>query len=109
MPWNADRKGRHISMLPPIPMIRSSGAPSPATDTRMRWPSTSIISALTPGFPPRVGTVGPFRFGIAEREVVRQRFARYQEGMDDVWVIGAGMTRFAKSDLSLREIAASAA
>jgi acetyl-CoA acetyltransferase len=29
--------------------------------------------------------------------------------VDDAWVIGAGMTRFAKSDLSLREIAASAA
>jgi hypothetical protein len=38
---NARSNGSHISMLPPMPIIISSGLPSPRTAVRMRSPSTS--------------------------------------------------------------------
>ena len=40
-PPSARSNGSHISMLPPMPMMSSSGRPSPRTATRMRIPSTS--------------------------------------------------------------------
>ena len=40
-PSSARSNGSHISMLPPMPMMSSSGRPSPRMAARMRIPSTS--------------------------------------------------------------------